>query len=153
MDLNLFFIEDNKIKIYKYKCIYTQQVWDYSKYDEETFRTKNRTLVPIEQTIYLAESSNIPNNTPESFKHDFVDKHAKLNITSITPLEVSDIEWLDNIPVADNYLNKPMDYIEYLLSIGKEAYEQSLVTTPEDYMTDLDYRISLLELGLGGETS
>lgn len=48
----------------------------------------------------------------------------------------------------EDYKSTPNKYIEYLLSIGKEAYEQSLVSTPEDYMTDLDYRLSLIEMGL-----
>ena len=75
-----------------------------------------------------------------------------MDIVSIAPLDISEVEWLENISIPEEYRDHPMDYIEYLVSIGEKAYKTSLVTTPEDYLTDLDYRISLLELGLGGET-
>ena len=157
-ELDRFFIEDNKIRIYKYKCTYTQQVWDYSNLEKSNtgneektidneFKFSTRTLVPITHTIFLADSSNIPNNTPESFKRDYIDKHSKLDIVSIEPLDVSDIDWMDGIPVDKSY-QMNSDYIEYLLNIGKESYNKLLTSTVEDYMTDLDYRLSLIEMGL-----
>ena len=129
-----FFIEDNLIKVYTYKC----------KYIEKINAEKS-----IELEVYLAETgtSNLVNNTVESFKKDYVDKHQLLEITNVEKLDISDIEWMDGIPVDKSY-DSSSKYIEYLLSIGKEAYEQSLVTTTEDYMTDLDYRLSLIEMGL-----
>lgn len=71
-----------------------------------------------------------------------------MKITNVESIDISDIEWLEGILMDEDYKSTPNKYIEYLLSIGKEAYEQSLVSTPEDYMTDLDYRLSLIEMGL-----
>lgn len=130
-----FFIEDDKIRIYKYLCTYIY------KLDPEN---------PEELQVYLAENgtSDLVNNTVEKFKVDYIDKHALLEVTNIESVDVSDIEWLEGISIDEDYKSTPNKYIEYLLSIGKEAYEQSLVSTPEDYMTDLDYRLSLIEMGL-----
>ena len=158
MDFQRFFVENNKIRVYKYLCTYTQKVWDYSEYEKPTesddgentmqqidFDGRKQSLT--EHTVYLAESSELLNNTPETFEHDFIDKHANLDIVKIEPLDVSDIEWMDGTPIdpdtADDYA-----FIEKIYNMGKEAYEQSLVTTTEDYMTDLDYRLCLLEMGL-----
>lgn len=130
-----FFVEDNKVHVYKYLCTYVNNT------DANN---------PQELQVYLAENgtSNILNNTVETFKSDFVDKHSLLTIKNTEAIDISDIEWMDGIPVDAAYKSTPTKYIEYLLSIGKEAYEQSLVSTPEDYMTDLDYRLSLIEMGL-----
>ena len=129
-----FFIEDNLIRVYTHKCKYIEKV-----------NAENS----IELEVYLAETgtSNLVNNTVESFKKDYIDKHQLLEITSVEKLDISDIEWMDRIPIDRSY-DSSNKYIEYLLSIGKDAYEQSLVTTTEDYMTDLYYRLSLIEMGL-----
>lgn len=128
------FIEDGKIRVYKYQCTYIDKSNSASK----------------ELNVYLAENgtSNLVNNTVEKFKVDYIDKHALLEITNVESIDISDIEWLEGISIDEDYKSTPNKYIEYLLSIGKEAYEQSLVSTPEDYMTDLDYRLSLIEMGL-----
>lgn len=153
MDFNIFFIEDNTIRVFRYLCKYTQKVWDYSDSDPDGDSDNNgvdfdnRKQVKIKHTIYLAEISNIPNNTPDSFEHDFVGKHANLDIVSVEPLDVSDIEWMDGIKIDSN-VTDTLAYIKEIYNMGKEAYEQSLVTTTDDYMTDLDYRLCLLEMGL-----
>lgn len=149
MDFQRFFIEDDKIRIYRYICTYTQKVWDYEEYNNEdcvAIDFNNRKKKIITNFEYLAETSNIPNNTPDTFKNDFVDKHGDLEIVKIEPIDVSDIEWLDGIPIDPNV--DELSYIEQLYSMGKESYEQSLIVTNDNYMTDLDYRICLLELEL-----
>lgn len=145
LDYNRFFVEDNKIRVFKYICEYTQKCWDYSD-NVDIVDFSKRTYSQLTHTIYLAEESNIVNNTPESFENDYINKHANLNISSISPLDVSDILWMDGIEIEKDA--NEHDYIKQIYEMGEDNYKKSLTATVDDYMTNLDYRLCMIEMGL-----
>lgn len=132
--MDRFFIEDDKIRVFKHKCTYRTK----TSSDGDTY---------VENVILLANDSNLVNNTPETFKTDYIDKHAYMEIVSIEDLDVSDIEWMDGIKIDKTY-NNPLNFISYILNLGKDLYYQQLNSSIENYALDLDYRLSLIELGL-----
>lgn len=144
IDYNKFFIESNKLRVYKYLCVYTQKCWDYNHSEEIDFQNRNQ--IDITHKIYLADESQIPNNTPKAFENDYVNKHANLSIVSIEPLDVTDIEWMDGIPI-DNSVDYNV-FIKKLYNMGEDNYKKSLTSTVDDYMTNLDYRLCMIEMGL-----
>lgn len=54
---------------------------------------------------------------------------------------------MDNIPIPKGY-ECAHDYVLEVLKMGKDAYIESVTNTVEYYLMDLDYRQSLIELGL-----
>lgn len=114
-----FFVENGHIRIYRFQVKH----WiggNISKMDSE-----------------LCESISVANYLILQLKKlgfEFFD---------VTPLDVTDIEWMDGIFVDDSFSEALRIY-----EMGEQAYLESLRTTPENYALDLDYRLSKIELGL-----
>lgn len=127
-------IVDGKIKLSRYKVTYNQT---YDSYIEG---------VPAGET---QEHSRYFLNEEDAtgFVERYLSKHKALEYVSTEALDVSDIEWVDNIPIPKGY-ECAHDYVREVLEMGEEAYIESVTYTVEYYLMDLDYRQSLTELGL-----
>lgn len=92
-----------------------------------------------EQIIYLA--------TENSEKNNFVTIFPQANIEEV---DNNGYEWLDGMEFTNKQRldGEPIKAI----ALGKDAYnEYALAINRDAQILDLDYRLSLIELGLGGE--
>ena len=122
--LNNFYIEDNKIHLNKYKLV----VRDY------------KTLEKTDRTYYVNEAAM------KEWTEQLVPKHQLLELISKENLNTSEYSWMEGIALrTDNHWKE----IEGIASYGSmEAYEASLPEFTDEYLLDLDCRISAVELGI-----
>lgn len=130
----LFQLEDRTIKISRYKVTYYQHYDSYVEGVEANESTLN------ERYFKTAEDA-------QGFIDRYLNKHKALEYVETIELDTSLYEWLDGIEIPSNY-TCAQTFIDELVAMGEEEYNLSLTTTTEDYLFDLDYRLSLIELGL-----
>ena len=127
MDVNIFKIKDGKIALNKYRL--TIRYYD-------TLQKQNYTddvMYVDEDRAYEWEVNRVP-------------KHALWEVVSKTELDTSEYAWMEGIELRTT---DTANEIEKIASYGSlEAYTASLPETAEQYMLDLDYRLSKSELGL-----
>lgn len=76
---------------------------------------------------------------------EWTNKHNNYLLKTVEEADISDIKWVENVELTSD--NKSAE-LQNLIDMGEEQYNISLTTTTEDYLTELDYRLSLIELGL-----
>lgn len=135
-----FFVENGKIRISDYKVTVKHKTDDYLK--EAT---------PEEQDSYLeywycAKESDIPNKSLKSFEDDYISKHKLLSIESVEELDNSNVAWIEGIELPKQTVLS--DYVTELIEMGKDGYELLLASATENYLLDLDCRLSMIELGV-----
>lgn len=75
-----------------------------------------------------------------------VQKHALLEILEQTELDTSAYEWAKGISIDESDRENS---IKNILSFGSlEAYKSSLQEARDEYLLDLDCRLSMIELGV-----
>lgn len=127
MDNNRFFVKDGKIALNKYVII----VRNYHDLKKEEYSD-----IPH----YVdAEGAN-------ELEVNLIPKHQLMEFVSKTELDNSGYEWMEGLEVSgDNVISK----IAEIASYGSlEAYQASLQETRDEYLLELEYRISMMELGL-----
>lgn len=125
--LDNFYVEDNKIRLNKYKLV----VRDY-KTLEKTEHT---------DTTYYANEAGM-----KEWTEQLIPKHQLLELVMKEELDVLAYAWMDGITLrTDNHWKE----IEEIASYGSyEAYEASLPESQDAFNMDIDYRISKMELGI-----
>ena len=131
----LFQIEnDNIIRVSRYKVTYYQHFNSYIEGVEPDESTVNdRYFISVEDA--------------DGFVNDYLAKHKALEYIGTTKIDTSSYEWVDGVEIPSEY-QYAQDYIDELLAMGEEEYKISLTTTTEDYLLDLDCRLSMIELGV-----
>ncbi|MDD6988784.1 hypothetical protein [Ruminococcus sp.] len=130
----LFQIEDGVIKISKYKVVYKQF---YDSYVPDTEAGE----CSVNERYFKTEAD------AEKFVTGYLSKHKALEYVETAEIDTSSYAWIDGIKVPDGYICA-QDYIDKLMDMGEEEYNLSLTTTTEDYLLDLDCRLSMIELGV-----
>ena len=125
--LDNFYVEDNKIRLNKYKLV----VRDY-KTLEKTEHT--------DTTYYVNEAGM------KEWTEQLIPKHQLLELVMKEELDVLAYAWMDGITLrTDNHWKE----IEEIASYGSNAaYEASLPESQDAFNMDVDYRISKMELGI-----
>lgn len=135
-----FFIENGKIRISDYKVTVKHKTDDYLK--EANPEEKDSFF----EYWYCSKESKIPNKSLESFKNDYIAKHKLLSIESIEKFDNSDIAWIEGIELPKQ--TALSDYVAELINMGKDGYDLLLASATENYLLDLDCRLSMIELGV-----
>ena len=66
---------------------------------------------------------------------------------AVTEIDNTGYEWLDGMTFTQEQLKN--GELERIMKMGQEAYEEMMnAPTAEEYLLDLDYRMSKLELGI-----
>lgn len=130
----LFQIENRIIHVSKYKVVYKQFYESYVSGVEADETTLN------ERYFTSREEA-------EKFVTNYLNKHKALEYIETVAVDTSNYNWIDSIEVPKEY-TCPQDYIDELLAMGEEEYKISLTTTTDNYLLDLDCRLSMIELGV-----
>lgn len=122
-----FYIEDNAIRLNKYKLV----VRDYKTLEKSDY---------TDTTYYVNEAGF------KEWTEQLVPKHQLLELVSQEMLDTSAYAWMDGIRLrTDNHWKE----IEEIAACGSiEAYEASLPESADHFRIDVDYRLSKIELGL-----
>lgn len=126
--LNNFYVDgDNRIRLNKRVIV----VRDY--------KTPERTDYD-EHTYYVNDVSN------KEWTEQLIPKHQLYELISDEPLDTSKYAWMDGIQLrTDNHAKE----IARIAAYGSlEAYIASLDEARDEYLLDLDCRISAVELGI-----
>ncbi|MCC8161031.1 MAG: hypothetical protein LIO53_06980 [Oscillospiraceae bacterium] len=127
MDISGFYIKDGAVKLNKYKIVVRQ-------------------YLSLEKTDYIDTPHYVDDEGAEELEVNFVPKHQLMEIVSKDEIDTSDYAWIEGI---EPQTNDPQTEVPKIASYGSlEAYEASLEDAADAYMTDLDYRLSMIELGL-----
>ena len=115
------------------------------------------TLKTLKSVKYLDEGYDDPNNfdltfeyflneeESDSYKTDYVDKHKLLSIQNVEKLDNPYI-WMEGIKLRTD---DPYTELAEIVKYGsKEAYEASLPEYTDEFMLDIDVRLSMLEMGV-----
>ena len=127
MDIGFFRIEDGKIRLNKHKLILRR--YDTINKDKYT----DDIMYLDDDGLYEWEVNRIP-------------KHKLMDIVSKEEIDISAYGWMDGIELKTG--NRAKEIAEIASYGSKEAYEASLQETRDEYLLDLEYRISMMELGL-----
>lgn len=125
--LDNFYVEDNKIRLNKYKLV----VRDYKTLEKTNY---------TDTTYYVNEAGYA------EWTEQLVPKHQLLELVSQEELDTTEHAWMDGIELrTDNHWKE----IEEIVAYGSiEAYEASLPNAVDEYLLDIDCRISAIELGI-----
>ena len=130
----LFQIEDGVIRISKYKVIYKQF---YDSYVEGADADEPS----LSERYFKTEED------AQKFVVNYLSKHKALEYVETVKVDTSEYDWIDGIKIPNGY-SCPQDYIDELLAMGEEEYKMSLAAATENYLLDLDCRLSMIELGI-----
>lgn len=131
MDTNIFYLEHGKL------CFNTHKVTirHYALKDGEA-----------DKSIYHDEVQYVNAEGLYELKVNYVSKHLLLEIVGCEELDVSDYEWMKGIKLRSGNASKE---IAEIASYGSpEAYQASLPEYADEYMLDLDVRLSMIEMGV-----
>ncbi|MCC8170147.1 MAG: hypothetical protein LIO59_07315 [Oscillospiraceae bacterium] len=127
MDISRFYVKDGAIKLNKYKIVV-------------------RHYLSLEKTDYIDTPHYVDDEGAEELEVNFVPKHQLMEIVSKEEIDTSDYAWIEGI---EPQTNNPQTEVPKIAAYGSlEAYEASLEEAADAYMTELDYRLSKLELGI-----
>lgn len=127
MNLEMFFIEDKIIHLNQYRFVvrYYHDIGKTEYDDRETYTTESGA---------------------DAFEKGFVAKHQLLELLSKEKLDTSEYEWMEGIEIQTQDTAREIAEIASYGSL--EAYQASLQETRDEYLLDLEYRVSMMELGL-----
>lgn len=139
--LNNIVINGNVLSVKKYTLVFYVRDFDLFNYNYETCNNKGFFSY---STISLQCNEQEKDNAIWNFHN----KHSNYLLKEIIENDIEDILWLDGYILKTN---SPKEEILSLIEMGEEMYLKSAQNTNESYLVDLDYRLSLIELGLVGE--
>lgn len=115
----------------------TLKVLNSVKYLEEGFdNVENYTLV----SYFCLNQEEV-----DKLKTNYVDKHKLISIYETQHID-NPYRWMEGIVLRTDMPDKEL---EEIASYGsKEAYEASLPEYQDNFLLDLDYRMSMIELGI-----
>lgn len=115
------------------------------------------TLKTLKSVKFLDEGLDNPDNFDltleyfldekevNDFKTNYVDKHKLLSIYSVEELD-NPYEWAEGIVLRTD---DPCTELAEIVKYGsREAYEASLPEYTDEFMLDIDVRLSMLEMGV-----
>lgn len=133
MDLERFYVENNTIQLWDVKI--TERNHALSYLDEDSDEDNYQDVYKY----YKAEDV-------DGYLERYVAKHKLLEVVTTEEYDNTEYEWMAGIELRTD---DPNTEIRKIYSYGSlEAYEASLEESADAYMTDLDYRLSMIELGL-----
>lgn len=127
MDLAIFYIKDNHIKLNKYRLILRR----YHSLQKDKY---------VDDIMYLDDDGLY------EWEVNRVPKHKLMEIVSKEEIDISAYGWMDGIELKTG--NRAKEIAEIASYGSKEAYEASLPETQDAFNMDIDYRLSKLELGI-----
>lgn len=130
----LYQIENGIIKISRYKVIYRQYYDSYVNGVDADEPTSN------ERYFKNADDA-------QGFVERYLSKHKALEYVETKEIDTSKYDWIDGIEIPSGY-SCAQDYIDELLEMGEDGYELLLASATENYLLDLDCRLSMIELGV-----
>lgn len=139
MDTNRFFEENGKIRISDYLVTMKHKVDDY-------IRAENPEEEDKYTDYYLAKESGIPNKSLKSFEDDYIAKHKLMSIVNVRELDNSEVAWIEGIELPKQTVLS--DYVTELIEMGYDGYKAMTAAATENYLLDLDCRLSMVELGV-----
>ena len=126
-----FYLYGSLIKLYQYALTYTTP---------ETENEEGEVIPSETKTTYFPDLDSLEEGQL------ILEKLEGCTGFSSAPLDTNNVAWLEDIDVGEEQsIEKAVEIWE----MGEEAYRDSLnIPTIEDYLVDLDYRMSKAELGL-----
>lgn len=101
----------------------------------------------LEKTTYTDTEIYVDDEGLNEYEVNYVPKHKLLEIVEKVELDTSEYAWMDGIEVdSDGDRAKQIAEIAAYGSI--EAYKASLPESTDEYLVDMDARITAMELGL-----
>lgn len=124
-------IDDNKkLSLNKYKVTVT------------IYNDFEKTQILRNEIYYLSDDNEL-----NKLKTNYVDKHKLYDITSTEEFNSSEYAWMDGIILQTNNISP--DEILKIAEYGSlEAYQASTQEVRDEYLLDIDCRLSMLELGV-----
>lgn len=127
MNIHIFRVENNRIKVNKYKLV----VRLYDDLSKKSYR---------DNELYLNDTELI------EWETQLIPKHQLYELISKEVIDSSLYEWMNDIELKTS--DREKEIAEIAAYGSKEAYEASLPEFADNYMLDLECRVSLMELGL-----
>lgn len=127
MNIHIFRVENNRIKLNKYKLV----VRLYDDLSKKSYR---------DNELYLSDSELT------EWETQLIPKHQLYELISKEVIDSSLYEWMNDIELKTSDRGK--EIAEIAAYGSKEAYEASLPEFTDNYILDLENRVSLMELGL-----
>ena len=128
MIIEVFRVEGNKIALNKHKLTV-------------------RFYTDVEKTSYEDRELYLNDEELTEWKTQLIPKHQLYELVSEEELDTPEYAWMEGIEI--NPETDRVKQIEQIASYGSlEAYQASLQETRDEYLLDLEYRISAMELGL-----
>lgn len=127
MNINVVYEQDKKIHLYKYRIT----VRHYENLDKTEYADRD----------YYVDEAGV-----EEWEVNVIPKHQLLELLSKEKLDTSEYEWMEGIELQTQDTAREIAEIASYGSL--EAYQASLQETRDEYLLDLEYRISAMELGL-----
>lgn len=127
MNVNAVYEIDSRICFYKYKLT----VRHYENLDKTKYTNKD---------YYVDETG------AHEWEVHLIPKHQLLELISKTELDTSEYAWMEGIELQTQDTAKEIAKIAAYGSL--EAYQASLQETRDEYLLDLECRVSMMELGL-----
>ena len=107
-----------------------------------------RSYFTAEKKAYTDNTKYVDDDGLHELEVNLVPKHQLLEIVSKREIDTSSIAWMEGIELKTNDRQKEIAEIASYGSL--EAYKASLPEVRDEYLLDLDCRMSMLELGIGG---
>ena len=127
MNIQLFKVEDGKIGLKKYKIALRR----YTTLEKEDY---------TDEDIYLDDVGLY------EYEVNYVPKHKLLEIVNKEELDMSEYSWMEGIELKTS--DRAKEIVEIASYGSLEAYQASLQETRDEYLLDLECRVSMMELGL-----
>ena len=123
--LNNFYVKGNKIFLNSWEVILRR----WNSVEKTSYK---------DEVLYLSDESKV------EVTENIVPKHQLMEVLSVTPLENSQYSYMEGLQLVTSDFNKE---IEEIASYGsEEVYKASLPTATDEYLLDLDFRLSMVEL-------
>lgn len=127
MDINAVYEQDGKIQLYKYKIT----VRHYENLDKTEYADRD---------YYVDEAG------AEEWEVNVIPKHQLLELVSKEELDTSEYAWLEDIELRTD--DTAMEIAEIASYGSREVYNASLAEYRDEYLLDLECRVSMIELGV-----
>ena len=126
--LNNFYVDgDNRIRLNKRVIV----VRDYKT---------------TEKTDYDERTYYVNDDAYKEWTEQLIPKHQLNELISDEPLDTSEVAWMDGVKLRTD--NHPKEIAQIAAYGSLDAYNASLDESRDEYLLDLDCRISAVELGI-----
>ena len=129
MDMGIFWVENNKIRL-------------------NTYKITSRLYSSDDKTEYSDSVLYFDKERLAGYEERFVAKHRLVEIVEREAIDISEYTWMEGIELKTG--NRTKEIAEIASYGSLEAYMTSLPEVRDEYLLDLDCRMSMLELGING---